>query len=359
MTKKFYRNIIFSKTPLTSFLRVGDHFQIYPCDFENAPKSRFCNDFPLAIEYWVDEDEKVEVSDDWEDLKEHFSKTSLQIIKLNRLTSLLSSITNHRIFNYAEIEFRWGVPLPDKELNETEKQIVNNTPSQAIFGIYTYPDMWKDLQIKEFSEQRHQSAKLISHFFYYENDPFDDKTKEITFPVTIHKLVEAYFNLNGKTLKIVNSITHLICNGIDIKLKMKSLSFLSFVSSIETIVNYELKDKNDEIEFDCPDCQAVNKSPLKCPKCDRPIWGVKAKFKAFLKAYVAGSANSVKKFNRIYNLRSDIVHNGMLLLGDEQLDWAKSEKTDSQYMIHIETMQLARLSLVNWLLLGPNKILIE
>jgi hypothetical protein len=49
----------------------------------------------------------------------------------------------------------------------------------------------------------------------------------------------------------------------------------------------------------------------------------------------------------------------MLLLGDEQLNWAKSDKVDSQYITHLETMQLARLSLVNWLLMGPNKELLE
>lgn len=359
MTKKFYRNIIFSKTPLTTYLRIGDYLQIYPCDFENAPKSRYCHDFPLVIEYWVDEDEKIEVSDDWEDLKDYVSKSSLQIIKLNRITRLLSAFTNHRFFTYGESEFRWGVALPDKELDEEEKQVINNTPSQVIFGVYTYPKMWNDLQLKDFSEQRHPSAKLFKHNFYYWYDPVDDKTKEITFPATIHKLVDHYFNLNAKAKKIVDSIIHLICNGIDIKPKMKSLAFLSFVSAVETIVNYEYKDKKDEIEFECPDCQAIRKSPLTCHKCGRPIWGVKAKYKAFLKTYVAKGENSIKKYNRIYNLRSDIVHNGMLLLGDEQLNWAKSDKVDSQYMTHLETMQLARLSLVNWLLMGPNKELVE
>ncbi|MGN6163697.1 MAG: hypothetical protein ACTHOF_04075 [Flavisolibacter sp.] len=303
----------------------------------------------------MDEDEKIDVSDDWEDLKDYVSKSSLQIIKLSRLTRLLSSLTNHRIFSYNDTEFKWGVAIPDRELDEGEKEVINKTPSQAILPAYTYPNMWKDLQLKDFAEQRHPNARLFRHTFYYMHDPIDDRTKEMTFPVTIHHLVDKYFNLDVKAKKIVDAITHLICNGIDIKLKMKSLSFLSFVSAIETIVNYEFKDKKDEIEFECADCQTIKTSPLSCHKCGRPIWGVKAKFKAFLKAYVSKGDSSIKKYNRIYNLRSDIVHNGMLLLGDEQLDWSKSDKADSQYMTHLETMQLARLSLVNWLLLGTNK----
>ena len=49
----------------------------------------------------------------------------------------------------------------------------------------------------------------------------------------------------------------------------------------------------------------------------------------------------------------------MLLLGDEDYNWNKSDKRDSQYMTHLETMQLSRLSIVHWLILGPNKKLME
>ena len=140
---------------------------------------------------------------------------------------------------------------------------------------------------------------------------------------------------------------------------MKSISFLSFVSSIETLVNLEYKDKKDDIVFECHDCQTLKSSPISCKKCGRPIWGIKAKFKTFLKTYVAASDDSMAKFNRIYNLRSAIVHTGALLLGDEQIDWGLSEKADSQFITHIETMQVARLSLVNWLLLGLGKKIVD
>jgi hypothetical protein len=354
MRKKYYRTIVFSKTPLTTHLRVGDYFQVYPCNFHTAPKSRHCHDFPLVIEYWVDEDEVIEVSDDWEDLKGFLEKTSLQVIKLNRLTRLLSAITNYRFFSYIETGFKWGIALPEQDLSEEEKEKFNSTPSQAILCLYSYPNMREDLQLTEFSAQIHPNATMVEHKEYYTNDPVEGNTKEISFPVTINEVVERYWNLDSKASSTINSVTHLICNGVDIKMKMKSLSFLSFVSAIETVVNFEFKDKRDEIEFECPDCQSLKKSPLTCPKCGKPIWGVKAKFKEFLKTYVSEGEDTMRKYNRIYNLRSDIVHNGMLLLGDQQFHWTKSDKADSQYMIHIETMQLSRLSLVNWLLMGPN-----
>jgi hypothetical protein len=357
MRKKFYKNIIFSKTPLTGHFRFGDYFQIYPCDFENAPKSEHASDIPLVIEFWIDEDENPEVSEDLESMKSFISPTTNQTNKLNRLTRLLSAITNHRFFNNSETELKWGSPLPDDI--EADKEKFNQTSSSLILGFYYYPQIGDDLKITSFSEQRHEDVKLIDHRLYYRHDPIEDKKKEITFPHTINQLLDKYFSFESKAKKIVDTICHLICNGIDIQSKMKSISFLCFVSSIETLVNFEYKDKKDGVEFECHDCQTLKSSPITCKKCSRPIWGVKAKFKSFLKTYVAYSENAQTKFNRVYNLRSNIVHSGMLLLGDEQIDWTKSEKANSEYMTHIETMQLARLALVNWMLMGPNKERVE
>ena len=44
-----------------------------------------------------------------------------------------------------------------------------------------------------------------------------------------------------KKPETVNSAASLICNGVDLRTKMKSLSFISFVSSIETMVNYKFR----------------------------------------------------------------------------------------------------------------------
>lgn len=368
MTKQFYRNIIFTKTPLKTFLKVGDYFQIYPCDFVNAPKSdKHCHDFPLVIEYWVDKDEKRDVlllfesfdeEKEFKSLQEHFSKSSVQITALTHLTRFLSVVTNHRFFQLSETEFKWGVAIPEGEWTEKEKEEINKSSSQPTMITFTYHEMWKDLQLTNFSEARHPYPRFLKHVDYYVNNPVEDRTSEITFSETIFQAVDKYFKLDTQTKGVIDAITHLICNGLDIKTKMRSMSFLSFVSAVETIVNFEFKDKREDVEFECHDCQTIKSSPIKCKKCGRPIWGVKAKFKAFLRTYISNSDTSIQKYNRIYNLRSDIVHNGMLLLGDEQFNWTKSSKMDSQYITHLEAMQLARLCLINWLLLGPNKKLI-
>lgn len=357
MNRKFNRKVIFSKTPLTTAFRFGDIFQIYPCDFLNAPQSDHCSDIPLVIDYWYDLDENPEVDSEYDSIKEFASEGVNQINRLKRITNILTAVTNHRFFDYTSTSTKWGIVMPEQD--ELEKIIASSepweNPSRVFLPRYEYSNLAKDKVLTEFAPIRHQHTQLVKHIDYYLNDPIESRDKVITLPQTIHDLLTKYFSIEKKQRTIIDTVAHLICNGIDLEKEMKSLSFLSFVSSIESLVNFEYKDKKDDIEFECNDCQAIKNSPIKCPKCGRPIWGVKAKFKTFLKTYVAKSEDSIAKYNRIYNLRSDIVHNGMLLLGDEQLDWKKSKKADSQWMTHLETKQLARLALVNWLLLGPNR----
>ena len=354
MKKKFIRNIILSKTPLATTFRFKNTFQIFPCDFEKAPKSKNNDDIPLIIEYWIDEEENVQVSDDLIELEDILGRGTNTANRINRITRLLTAITNHRFYSYFP-EKKWGTILPEGEIDDKKREEINNQSSETFIGRYTYPSIKNDMVINDFSKQNHPDTELIEHSSYYFYNPLDSKEKQMTFPNTIYDVLEKYFALDSKSRKIVDTVSHLICNGIDLRIRMKSMSFLSFVSSIETLVNYEYKDLKDEIKFECYDCQTIKSSPIVCPKCGRPIWGVKAKFKNFLQTYASKSESSISKYNRIYNLRSDIVHNGLLLLGDEQIDWTKSNKVDNQYLTHIETMQLARFSLVNWLLMKKQK----
>ena len=354
MSKRYCRSIIFSKSKFLTNFRFNDFVQMYPCDFKKAPRSNYEHYIPLVIEYWIDEDEKVEVPENLLEIKEFVKDGTVTVNELNRITGLLSSITNHRFIQSIETEIRWGVVIPE-EWNDDNKRILSSASSQSILCTYKYPEWGNDLQMSKFSEQRHSDSQFVEHSEYYYQGSTDDKDNIVVFPDTIGKMLHNYLQLDKECQDLVDVIAHLICNGIDIQSKMKSLSFLSFVSAIESLVNFEFRNRKDEIKFECADCQTISESPIKCLKCKRPIWGVKAKFKEFLMTYVSSHSESIKKYNRIYNTRSEIVHNGMLLLGDNRIDWKESKKKDGQTIMHMETLQIARLSLANWLLLGPNK----
>lgn len=355
MKKKFCRNIIFSKTPLKSFLNCGDYFQIYPCDYPDAPQTDRCN-FPLVIEFWIDENEPLEeIPEELKEISGFLTKSERQNKKLKRIIRLLSAITNHSFLTgHENAEVQWGIQIPNSK-EPINREEVNSTPSSLFIPVYLYPTIAEDLIIESFSPQRHKDAILIEHKTYFTHDPFEDIQGEITFPDTIQKIISKYLELNQEKLKTIDTIVHLINNGIELETKMKSLSFLSFVSSIETLINLEYKGKNKEIEFACHDCQDIKSSPVQCKRCGKPMWGISSKFYTFLKTYVAYGDESVKKYKRIYKVRSLLVHTGELLLGDEHISWGQSPKEKEQWLLHIETKQTARLSVVHWLMMGSGK----
>ncbi len=129
---------------------------------------------------------------------------------------------------------------------------------------------------------------------------------------------------------------------------MESLSFFSFVSSIETLVNYEFK--NEKVEYACSDCKTLKSSERSCKKCGSPIWGVTAKYREFLFKYVSNDPNAKKMYNKIYNIRSKITHTEYLMNGENFLNWEFNDKTKEISTNHLQAMQLARRSLINWIL---------
>lgn len=75
------------------------------------------------------------------------------------------------------------------------------------------------------------------------------------------------------------------------------------------------------------------------------------KFREYLFKYASDNPNTKKEINDIYKLRSNIVHTGMLFLGDNKIDWPDDKKQNEQWQIHIKVIQINQVSLTNWLLM--------
>ena len=347
--RKYYRRVLFTKTPLKRSFRYRDKFQILPLNSERAPKSPFTKHFPLFLEYYLDiEDKNISKSR----VDNYLTDLSFQHEMEFEIMNLLSVFSNHRFFKYNLDRNIWGKPTPSKkfkDLSSDEKDKFSNNSSSWIICGYLYPDLKKDLEIKAISEFDTAEIEFISPYYeYFTRDPVENDKLEIKFPETINHCLDNYYSLSSKTLKKIKSSIALICDGIDIVDYKRSLGFLSFVSAIEAFVSLEISDKN--IDFNCKNCNSIKDSPYRCPKCDRPIWGIKAKFKEFLSKFVAGSDDSVAKYNKIYNLRSKITHQGQLFISDYELSLENMDKKETDWLMRMETLQLARISLTNWLI---------
>jgi hypothetical protein len=346
--RRFYRRIIFSKTPLKTQYNYRNIFQILPIDSKIAPTNPYAEDFPLFLEYYIDfeEDETTEKID-------IFTEVAIQQKKEFEIVNLLSVLTNHRFFKYQTDRNSWAITTPNvgyDKLDEKMKNLYNNQYSSWILAGYMYPGLKDELEIVDFTEDKFTKINLSSPYYqYFTDNPIEKKDGEIQFPETITDCLDSYFELSDKTRHKVKSCIYLACDGIDIADRKRSLGFLSFISAIEGLVGLEVSD--DEITFDCKSCQAIQESPYHCPQCGKPIWGIKTKFVEFLKKFVAGSENSARTYKEIYNLRSKITHRSQLFTGDYELSLEEKhlniEHTD--WLMRLKTLQLFRLSLSNWL----------
>lgn len=329
MERIFYKAIIFCNNPLKGYYRFEDKFQIYPLLSDNAPKHDKIKMYPVIIEYHVEKDAQVELPDALKEIQDIIAKQTHTQNYQRQIRNLLSAVTNYR-FYYPTTELLWFTEIPCGELTEE----VNNQKSKAGMTSYWYPEMHKENVILKFTETGLPPIELVKHpdcFMHIDIDGID----EVKFPEHTNIAIHNFFALDEEVRVTVNSAAALICNGVDLRSNMKSLSFISFVSSIETMVNYEFR--NVPIE--------------NCKECGQPRYKVVRKFKDYLAKYASDSPTTKKEVDKIYSLRSTIAHTGLLLLGDNKIDWSDDIKQNEQWQSHLQAMQVSRVSLTNWLLM--------
>lgn len=329
MERIFYKAIIFCSNPLIGYYRFEDKFQIYPLLSENAPKHDKVKMYPVVIEYHVEKDVQMEVPDALKEIQDIIAKQTHTQNYQRQIRNLLSSITNYR-FYYPTAELLWFAEVPNGELKEE----MNNQSSKAGMTFYWYPEMNKESIITKFTETGLPQIEFIKHPDCFMNIDLDG-TEEVKLPQHTDTAIHNFFALGEEERNTVNSATSLICNGVDLRIKMKSLSFVAFVSSIETMVNYEFR--QEEVK--------------KCDACGTQQFRVMGKFRDYLLKYASDNPDTKKQVNNIYNLRSKIAHTGLLLLGDNMIDWSNEKLQDEQAQSHLQAMQISRSSLTNWLLM--------
>ena len=289
MTCFYNRSVVFTKTPLKHSFRYKDIFQFYPLTDPKSPKHLYRTDFPIVIEYFVNDNYKSEIQYEEGPFKDWLRESGKMITSKKVIYFLLSAITNHRFFDYTAGVGSWTMEWP-----EIIKEEVNHNRSEWRLNQYYYPESPEVREMESLVETVIPKITPIPHNLYYQNDPVDDIKKEIAVPSSINLILDQYFSLSSDDRKVIDSCISLINSGIQIESTLPSLSVISFISAIETLVNYEYRDDNKKIEFDCPECQTLTQSPFQCKKCGSPIWGISHKYREFLKTYVNDSPESLR-----------------------------------------------------------------
>ncbi len=239
--------------------------------------------------------------------------------KYNELLRLLSLISNYYHFGYTSDQ-AWYIPI------SPERQGFQS----AEWGQKMPPDIDKN----EFDPKTRIEVNKKDSLEYYGDNLFNRITNEIIYPDTVEQLLDKYFELAESDKQILDKSIRLFCHGLELNAKIQSMAIVAFISSIENIVTFNHK---DEPEDSC--------------ECGEIKYGVTRKFKKFVGKHIKAESNTkLKKYvDKIYDLRSKIVHSGGLHVGDLDRKMWVTPKLDEDTFLIQEIEQICRICLVNWI----------
>lgn len=331
--KYYRRNIVLTKRPLKEAFIYKDVFILQPIVRKDIPSCPYAQHYPAFLDYWIDSEEG----------KTEYEWIQYDINKTQEICTILTALSNFEIFTYDSSLKAWGVVAPSKSFDEMsidEKNRVNAIARNSIWlpiASYIYDGFNQDriiscLQIIEGNTE----MSLDGNPLYFTDNPVEENKEKVIFNDKIKDVLECYFALPDEIKNAVYSAMVLIANGIKLGIRHQSLGFISYISSIETMVGIEYR----EVKVH------------HCKTCGQPVFSVRKKFLAYLEKYVSKTEVSKKKFINLYTLRSRIAHSGKLFLSDIEFSLLNREEIDTEWFKYLEVQQLARLSLYRWLLLN-------
>ncbi len=239
------------------------------------------------------------------------------------------------------LQFAFEKPTPYMRFSNNHsdpltKYIIEKLHLLSLFTQFYFFDFKKRKKtIKKFSSQ--QSPKTNSgKIKWYQDKTLDDRNvSEIIFPKEINKWFEVYDDMDIEKKKIFRKSLYLFYSGIELKSSHPSQSFMSLVSAIETLINSE------------------GHSPNRCPECNQLKYKVSKIFKDFIRKYAYGNKKTIsndKFINKLYSKRSNITHNGNILVADLFWDDTEHFVNWEESFLHKDLIGVTRVCLINWMI---------
>lgn len=334
--KYFRRNIIYTKCPLKGAFKYCDRFILQPINKTNIPYSPYAKHYPVFLDFCFEDVDGLD----------EFYLIQKDIDLSRKYCHILTALSNFEFFTYDSAATIWGIAAPSvlyDEMTLEEKGAYEESAKKSkwIFvPCYKYPEYAQERIINSLSIlDGNDDIVFDNNPSYFTENPIQEEKEQVVFQKGIIDALDTYFILDDEAREKVDSAIVLISDGIRLGLRHQSLGFVSFISSIETMI--DLENKGLKVEH--------------CKTCGQPIYGVNKKFLNYLSKYVSRAQVSINKFKRLYTLRSKIAHSGKLFLNDKEFSLLNKETTDKEWYTYLEAQQLARLSLFRWLLLNKNR----
>ena len=330
----YRRSIIMTKCPLKEAFRYRDIFIVQPIVRREVPHSPYAKHYPAFLDYWHDADEG----------KNEMELISLDVNKAREICAILTALSNFEFFTYDSSLMAWGVAAPDVRFDymTEDARSFNMRARRSIWmpvAGYLYEEFSIDRIISGLSVLEENHIMLLDeNDSYFTDNPIEEYKEKILFHKNLTEVLDSFYALRDSDRQNVFSAIVLISNAIKLGLSHQSIGFVSFISSIETMVGLENKGVKTR----------------HCRECNQPIYSVRKKFIDYLLKYVSSTQKSKKKFDELYNLRSKIAHTGKLFLSDIEFSLMNIEQNNKEWFKYVEVRQLARLSLYRWLLMNKS-----
>ncbi len=337
MTRNFGRDYILSTIDIGGYYKFGEVFQIIALDDSHPkPPTQSLGHFPLAIEYsfeinkeqrghllkdiWVEADEK---------LKERLVDASYYKSKREEIMALMSLFTPSLFFIYNRDiqELSWFAQL-------------GGNCNKICWGQKFYSPEKTNIEDRDsFSKPAIKAISRIKASEYYDKlftyPGQNIANEEFALPDIIDTLFEKYYTLEKEAQLVFLQATTLFYQSMKIWFESKSLTYTALISSLETLVNY--------------DYSGVKYAP--CENCKTTQYQVMKKFRAFLNVEDLPPGDKNRKYvNMLYELRSQILHRGNILLGDSSIPGYYSFKEAEEVALLMNIVSIIRKRLLRWLL---------
>ncbi|EPO9975520.1 TPA: hypothetical protein ACKTGI_004007 [Pseudomonas aeruginosa] len=314
--------IMLANASVKGVLKYKDFFQIIPApdDFPRAPCLEAHHPCLLELKYKFEFDPDLKMPDgksvpEWIQQKDQEGKIIHEISSLFGMYSL-------SYFVFSSGGHSWSI----------------NTEAGSDFDLqwrqlsYFVADGKHQHKISKFTDAgclpmgRVETSKVYNFGARFIGDDF-------SIPDLLPEILDSYYILEQDDRDAISRVASIFNSALKIKAISSSISFAIFVSSIESLVDYQYRGVKVE----------------SCKECNAPRYSVTRKFTDFLKRYSSDSDELVRFYKSTYGRRSKILHAGALFLGEHiPLNWAEDDW--SAYHMRSGIERICRIAFANWLL---------
>jgi hypothetical protein len=317
MAESFRSFVMLTNANVTGKYRYRDKFQLLPAPahFPRAPYSEAHHPCLLEVKYDFIHDSTKLMPDetevpDWIQRKDQERKAVHEIMSL-------FSVFSFSKFVYTRDNHSWTIRTDGENALEPEWRQLSYFVREHQFDINEFTNApVPEIEFVDTAKFYNLGARYVGSDF--------------SVPDLFEEILDAYYGLDQDSKHAILRSATLFTNAKRIS---PSISFTSFVSSIESLVDYMYKGVKIE----------------KCKECSAPRYSVTKKFTEFLKTYSSDSDELIRFYKEAYGQRSKILHAGALFLGEHiPTDWAESDWESYHMISGIE--RICRIAFSNWVL---------